>query len=586
VQELVYPEEETIALADEWMRSHGIIHHQWSTARDWITVKLRVEEVERLLDTSYDIYTHVENGENVTRALKWSLPGYLHEHIETVQPTNSFFSMESQNRRAEPPDPEWFLEGRLPTYEEMVEEDLLDRGHLNIPELENLPSSPTIAQACNRIAVSPLCIRTMYGTLGYTAQAPEKNGIGIVNYNGQSNNRSDLDIFLQLYRKDAAAASAAYNFKTEIVYNGRDQQTPLSAEQVTRMMDFEGALDIQAVVGGGFPTPVTAYNVGGKPPFRTDAFTTSNTNEPYLDWLHYVMAQDSLPPVISTSYADNEQTVPESYARRVCNEFAQLGARGISVIFASGDQGVGKDGYCLKNDGTGEIKFQPVFPASCPYVTSVGATRLVGPEIVAFDARASFVAGGGFSNYFSRPSYQDKHVEPYLNSLDTSLAPYYNAKGRGYPDVSAIGYHYVVLWNGIAHLQDGTSASAPTFAAIIALLNDALIALGKPTLGFLNPWIYSQAAEAFTDVTVGSNFGCNTTGFPARKGWDAASGFGTPVSSPKPCVFNIFIDVLYSSVVPGIEGDCSELQIQGTTTMVFWIVLKTKHNPPGILSKR
>jgi tripeptidyl-peptidase I len=82
-------------------------------------------------------------------------------------------------------------------------------------------------------------------------------------------------------------------------------------------------------------------------------------------------------------------------------------------------------------------------------------------------------------------------------------------------------------------LQDGTSASTPTVASIISLVNDALIVEGRPPLGFLNPWIYSKGLEAFNDVTIGSAPGCNTTGFPAVKGWDAVSGFGTPVSTHK-----------------------------------------------------
>lgn len=73
------------------------------------------------------------------------------------------------------------------------------------------------------------------------------------------------------------------------------------------------------------------------------------------------------------------------------------------------------------------------------------------------------------------------------------------------------------------------SAATPTAASIIALINDALLAAGKPVLGFLNPWIYSVANGSFTDVTNGSSIGCNTTGFPAAEGWDAVTGFGTPV---------------------------------------------------------
>jgi hypothetical protein len=57
-----------------------------------------------------------------------------------------------------------------------------------------------------------------------------------------------------------------------------------------------------------------------------------------------------------------------------------------------------------------------------------------------------------------------------------------------------------------------------------------LLAAGKPVLGFLNPMLYSIGGAAFTDITSGSVTGCGTTGFPAQAGWDAASGFGTPVS--------------------------------------------------------
>ncbi|KAH0161506.1 subtilisin-like protein, partial [Aureobasidium melanogenum] len=107
-----------------------------------------------------------------------------------------------------------------------------------------------------------------------------------------------------------------------------------------------------------------------------------------------------------------------------------------------------------------------------------------------------------------------------------------NASGRAYPDISAQGSYFATVWNGTETLVSGTSASTPLFAAIIALVNDALIAGGKPTLGFLNPWLYKKAYRAFTDITSGSAVGCSEIGdgkgFPAVKGWDPVSGFGTP----------------------------------------------------------
>lgn len=77
------------------------------------------------------------------------------------------------------------------------------------------------------------------------------------------------------------------------------------------------------------------------------------------------------------------------------------------------------------------------------------------------------------------------------------------------------------MWNNNITTIGGTSASCPTFSSVIALVNDALIAKGKPTLGFLNPWIYGGAYKALTDITSGSSIGCNSSGFPAAEGWDA-----------------------------------------------------------------
>lgn len=166
---------------------------------------------------------------------------------------------------------------------------------------------------------------------------------------------------------------------------------------------------------------------------------------------------------------------------------------------------------------------------SCPYITSVGGTQGTSaasflPEI----AVTRFASGAGFSNYFSQPSYQSATVNAYIKSLNGLHDGLYNKKGRAYPDVSAQSNHDAIVWNGTIRTIGGTSASSPTFAAVIALVNDALLARGKPPMGFLNPWLYSYGYKALTDVVTGSSYGCNTTGFPAAPGWDAVTGFGTP----------------------------------------------------------
>lgn len=106
-----------------------------------------------------------------------------------------------------------------------------------------------------------------------------------------------------------------------------------------------------------------------------------------------------------------------------------------------------------------------------------------------------------------RPAYQASVVEAYLNSSVMKALPagLYNASGRGYPDISANAHNYVRVdvCGGFSHSRqviyldgqivsvDGTSASTPVIAAMIALINDARMKIGMSTLGFLNPCMHT-----------------------------------------------------------------------------------------------
>lgn len=105
----------------------------------------------------------------------------------------------------------------------------------------------------------------------------------------------------------------------------------------------------------------------------------------------------------------------------------------------------------------------------------------------------------------------------------------YNDTGnaRGYPDVAAIGLDVATVFNGRTFGVGGTSASAPIFAGIVTLLNEARLAVGKGPLGFLNPIFYAHP-EAFNDITIGNNSGCGSGGFDATPGWDPVTGLGSP----------------------------------------------------------
>lgn len=150
-------------------------------------------------------------------------------------------------------------------------------------------------------------------------------------------------------------------------------------------------------------------------------------------------------------------------------------------------------------------------------VTSVGATQNVNPE-----TSAPF-SSGGFSNYFPTPSYQTAAKAAYLDKLGNTYEGRFNVSGRGFPDVAAAGTNFEIVWEGGLGTVDGTSCSSPVFASVVSLLNGLLIAAGKPVLGFLNPFLYSTGAGALNDITIGSNPGCNTSGFPATAGWDPVS---------------------------------------------------------------
>jgi tripeptidyl-peptidase-1 len=508
---LIKPKDETSRLVHEWLADNGLEgdHLSYSPSGDWIKCDISVRDAEQLLGTKYSIYQHNTEGTLLVRTPDWSLPSSLHAHISTIQPTNSF--MRTKPRRSTL---------KVPVLSEVSAKFIQETP-------APLPENATVAQACSGSLVTPNCLRTLYGTMNYTPKSTDQTFMALCDYLGEVNIRSDAKIYFQKYRPEAVAAATAF---TQVSIDGGTVQQTLNSTEIAAQTGIEGNLDVQTMLGIAWPVPLTAYSTGGRnPEFTPDAATPTNSDEPYLAWVEYMLALSALPNMVSTSYGDDEQTVSPSYATAVCNSFAQLGARGVSLLFSSGDSGVGTNGDCVSNDGTNTATFLPAFPVGCPYVTAVGGTYKTNPEVAALDG--SFTSGGGFSNYFARPSYQDASVSSYLsaNSNFKQYAGKFNASGRAYPDIAAQSVSFGTVWDGSVTAVDGTSAASPAAAGVLALVNDALIAAGQSPLGFLNPWLYKTGNTAFTDVLSGSSAGCDGNGFPAGKGWDAVTGFGTPV---------------------------------------------------------
>ena len=106
-------------------------------------------------------------------------------------------------------------------------------------------------------------------------------------------------------------------------------------------------------------------------------------------------------------------------------------------------------------------------------------------------------------------------------------------RGRATPDAAAMGEGFEVVIGGQPEPVGGTSASTPTFAALVSLLNEARVQKGKAALGHINGFIYANP-ECFTDIVKGTNAinrqgGQVVYGFNCTKGWDAATGMGTPI---------------------------------------------------------
>ncbi len=234
------------------------------------------------------------------------------------------------------------------------------------------------------------------------------------------------------------------------------------------------------------------------------------------------------PSVISISwgFAEGEPVQGFEWTQQTVdavNETLQSAASmGVTVCAASGDDGSNEQ----INDGHAHTDF----PAASPYVLGCGGTRLAGSgstissEVVWNDGPGSG-GGGGISDMNPLPTWQAGIVPPSVNPG--------GHVGRGVPDVSGNAdpnTGYITCCAGKFQIVGGTSAVAPLWAALIARINQAL---GTP-VGYFNPLLYNKlgSSGALRDIVTGNN---DTTGkvggYKAGKGWDAASGWGSPVGT-------------------------------------------------------
>ena len=253
--------------------------------------------------------------------------------------------------------------------------------------------------------------------------------------------------------------------------------------------------------------------------------------------------QHKLGDVISLSWGEPEQALGRKFVSSYSSIFSQAASKHITIVASSGDSGASGQ------ENNGDYYRYPVasWPATSPYVTAVGGTRLnmnasgvrngldtawndtysrpVNDFFFGSDGPNPLATGGGKSAYYGRPSYQNG-----VRSLTGGQ--------RGIPDISMSASCSVAVnvfetftgGQGGWTASCGTSESAPMFAAIVALAAQQ----AGHSLGLINPALYALAAQhapGIVRVASGNNTvsfsGGTVHGYSVRKGYNLATGLGT-----------------------------------------------------------
>ncbi|KAI2464274.1 DHS-like NAD/FAD-binding domain-containing protein [Annulohypoxylon bovei var. microspora] len=499
------PDKGTLELVRSWLMSNEITNV--TTDGSMVKVTSTVTEVNRILHTTLGHYSFQERSP-VLRAQSYSLPSSLNGDVEFIYPISNFM-----------PPPQSRLKSRP-------------------SRKASIASAPADDQPCPA-GVKPACLKSLYNVTYVNTTTPVKSPVrfGIAGFLEQWIKYEDVSEFLGRYSPELGPLN--YTFTVATLNNGTNPQPNTPDARA----GLEASLDVEYAMALGYPTNIIYYSAGGRgekvDPNGDLLPSNRSDNEPYLEFAQYLLdlGDDEVPHIMSISYADDEQSVPVSYATRVCDLFAVLAARGVTILSGSGDGGASGIGQnqCYSNDGQKRKMFLPTFPASCPYVTSVGATGNTLP------LEGADFSTGGFSNYFARPEWQKDAVDEYVLTINGSHKGLYNETGRAFPDISATGTNYVIQVGGYETDVLGTSASTPVVAALIALINDSRLRAGKNSTGWLNPVLYSQPVrEALQDVTAGVSQSClfdevKEPGWESVKGYDCVTGLEyMPILEVKP----------------------------------------------------
>lgn len=250
------------------------------------------------------------------------------------------------------------------------------------------------------------------------------------------------------------------------------------------------------------------------PGARIVVYFAPNTDQGFHDAITTAVHDTvNKPSVISISWGGPEDSWTQQAGNAMLAACTDAAAVGVTVTAAAGDDGA--------TDGVADNKLHVDLPACLPPVLGCGGTRLdtshgkIADETVWNELAANEGAtGGGVSRIFPLPGYQ--------SSARVPVHPETKFAGRGVPDVAGDAdpvTGYLVRVDGKNLVIGGTSAVAPLWAGLIAVINQQL---GKP-VGFVNPALYRIGTPVFQDIATGNN-----GGYQATINWDACTGLGSP----------------------------------------------------------
>jgi len=312
-------------------------HIQVNKNRDIITVRLAAPLAEEIFQTTLHRFRHVKRVEaTIIRAISpYSLP-------ESIAPLVSFVSelLRFPAIRALPFVPSASREGAFTP----------DRTAFNA----SAPPSDAAFQTCGQDCagyVTPQVLADRYNLPTSLAEArANTNSIALAEFQFQHYDRRDLYMFGRACGVDRVSVEKKYHHNAAVVCTR-------GGGCIESLLDIEWA---NAASGGG-AIPVSVYYL---------------VQYSVLDWISAVNDNEEAELVHSVSYGNDEaQQVSEEYMQSVNTEFMKAAARGLSIFVASGDQGV------YGREGPGNNVFHPDFPASSPWVTSVGGTDFVTPSV-------------------------------------------------------------------------------------------------------------------------------------------------------------------------------------------------------------